>query len=225
MKVLAAERGRDVVGVQARGVDHGAGEDRLARGPDRQAAGTGDAGVDAGQQRHRARRGHPRQGAHVRLRLDDAARRRPDGRRRLDVRLAPAHEGAVDHLEVGDPVGVSPRRERFERADLVGPGGDDQLAGPRAPHAVLLAEGVGTARHGWRATVGAAADPRTRARHGGRSSVSGLPGCAAGTAVAALRTCMPRAAPRPRRPSSGPVLRNRRSAASPARPALSPSRR
>ena len=53
----------------------------------------------------------------------------------------------------------------------------------------------------------------------------GLPGCAAGTAFAALRTCMPPAAPRPRRPSSGPVPRNRRSAASPARPAPSPGRR
>ena len=143
MKVFAAERGGDVVGVQARGVDHGAGEDRLARGPDRQAAGTGDTAVDAvaGQQRHLARRGHPRQGANVGLGLHDSRRRRPDGRRRLHVRLAPADEGAVDHLKVGDAVGVSPRRECFERPDLVR-GGDDQLAAPRARHAVLFAEGV-----------------------------------------------------------------------------------
>ena len=142
---LAAERGGDFVGVQARGVDHVAGEDRFARGPDRQAVGTRDAAVDAGagagQQRHLARRGHPRQGAHVGFGLQDSRRRRPGGRRRLDVRLAPAHESALDHLEVGDAVGVSPRRERFERPDLVR-GGDDQLAATLARHSVLLAEGV-----------------------------------------------------------------------------------
>ena len=58
------------------------------------------------------------------------------------MRLAPAHESAVDHIKVGDAVGVSPPRERFERPDLVGPGGDDQLAATLARHAVLLAEGV-----------------------------------------------------------------------------------
>ena len=109
-----------------------------------QAVGTGDTAVDAGagQQRHLARRRHPRQGAHVGLGLHDSRRRRPDGRRRLHVRLAPADEGAVDHLEVGDAVGVSPRRECFERPDLVCPSGDDQLAAPRAGYALLGAEGV-----------------------------------------------------------------------------------
>ena len=50
-------------------------------------------------------------------------------------------KGAVDYLEVRHPVGVSPRHQRFERADLVR-GGDDQLAATLARHAVLLAEGV-----------------------------------------------------------------------------------
>ena len=72
----------------------------------------------------------------------DARRRRPEGRRRLDVRLAPADEGAVDHLEVGHSVGVSASGERFERLDLVGPGGDDELAAALARHPVLRAEGV-----------------------------------------------------------------------------------
>ena len=134
MKVLAAERGRDVVGVQACGVDHGAGENGLPGGVDRNAVRPCVAAVEprAGEQRDVARRGHPRQGANVGLGLHDSGRRRPDGRRRRHVRLAPADEGAVDHLEVGDAVGVSPRRERFERPDLVGPSGDDQLAASRA---------------------------------------------------------------------------------------------
>ena len=103
----------------------------------------GDTAVDAGagQQRHLAGRGHPRQGAHVGLGLHDAARGRPDGRRRLHVRLAPAHERTVDQLEVRHPVGVSPRHERFERPDPVR-GGDDQLAATRARYAVLLAERI-----------------------------------------------------------------------------------
>ena len=93
----------------SRRVDHGAGEGGLPGGMDRQAVATDVTAVDAGagQQRHLARRARPRRGAYVGLGFHDSRRRRPDGRRRLDVRLAPADEGAVDRLEVGHPVGVS----------------------------------------------------------------------------------------------------------------------
>ena len=74
--------------------------------------------------------------------VDDPRLRDEERSLRRGVRLALAKLAGVDAAHAREAVGPPPPLELVEPRDLVGARGDDDLAAPLEPHAVLLAEAL-----------------------------------------------------------------------------------
>jgi hypothetical protein len=141
-KRLAAEHRRDIVGIQAGGVDDGAREDALRGGGQLDSVRT-HLGANQGSARQDDRAlvtAQSDQRAHERFGFENAG---VGGKQRCvcgDVRLARADERAVDHAQTFDAVGFAACLQRFESAHLLFVVSDDQLPAAVVRHAIPLAE-------------------------------------------------------------------------------------